>query len=605
MAVNFSRDNGPTLIKDSDFHKDIPIEVEDIPIEVPKEEFDYQRKLQEMLNNAQQQGAESSVDLKISEIDFGESFEGLVQLNRVEELLAQAKALINDKKFTEAIDRLDEILAIDANVHEAVYLKGHCLAGLGEFYQALEIIFPLRAVNLSQQLPALLENLRTTIRNGLFLHVLLISVADEQGGQNGRLIDYMERLIDLDPEMGLYYFLLSGGLMRRGRGEDALLVLDDGLRMDATGMTDLLSGFRFQIQQAVMGEKLQPAVAAFKKGHYRQARNALKPVMERFRNNEMVAVFDEYLKVLDPGLLGFMSKKHDELPPPLGDEDTVLSLYQLIVKEEIDLAMQWLQAGRPDASIAMLLQGRAYTPRYPLINFMLGGLIYRFSEHLLTSGQKNIDQTYDLVRQAQVYAKLGVLDASNEEAPRLLNAIGQLLQVLDALRQALRRRNEEIQIGNRLIGEFQEIMNEAQGGIKSVQQLDALASRLVRLNNELQDVLPDITQEDIKQPLDQLDEAIQRNLGEVDNIREQIAQSHDVETVNSHYNTFKTMMDALNSGNVKITTREQLEGLISTFEFMKDSVERDRHKVTSREAREALDNLVPAIQNVLSQLRGY
>ncbi|MFH1463068.1 MAG: hypothetical protein ABIO70_01650 [Pseudomonadota bacterium] len=161
---------------------------------------------------------------------------------------------------------------------------------------------------------------------------------------------------------------------------------------------------------------------------------------------------------------------------------------------------------------------------------------------------------------------------------------------------------------------FKGIMDDVKGALKSPSKLKDIQRRFEALKSQIRTARAGLVRKpapprrggkltlsdprsEAERALDELEKTVQARLDE-------LAGAGDAATVNQHIEMFNTMMSALNSGNFKIKSRDDLEMLRGGFQKMRDDVDRDRRKLSSAQGRQALGDLSEAIGNVLNQLPG-
>lgn len=137
---------------------------------------------------------------------------------------------------------------------------------------------------------------------------------------------------------------------------------------------------------------------------------------------------------------------------------------------------------------------------------------------------------------------------------------------------------------------------------KAKPNIDAVYTDLEAARSYAQKAADDDSAEEIKLLLKTIDS----NLDQIEKIKAQVEESqYETKIINRNVEPFNKVMQALNSGSMKITSDNQLQGIKDMFRNMKGKAQSDRNKVASREAKKALNDLISAIDNVLNQLSSY
>src|SRR5262249_29047648 len=159
---------------------------------------------------------------------------------------------------------------------------------------------------------------------------------------------------------------------------------------------------------------------------------------------------------------------------------------------------------------------------------------------------------------------------------------------------------DEARVVNEAIEEFTAARKIAEGGISSVAQLDRIIQALKALERKLPDARRRVRTDNGRTVIGQLAEAVQRDLGQLATIRDQIGEDAEVGPLVQKFNT---MMEGLTKGG-GITSREMLVTVQKFFQQLKREAEAARGRVRGAQARQTLDQLLDAINTILRQLSG-
>jgi hypothetical protein len=598
--INF-KDTGPNLIKSTDPGLQLGnIKAPEIEISEKKLDYDYRKEMEDMLKGAQEQKVDQAVELAISDFDLGDDWKGIAKLDEVEKYLRQAKEFISSKEYKKALKTLEKLLELDFAHHEAIYLKAYCQVQLKQDMQALRTLAPIRKANLESTIQSRLEVLKHKIRSVIMTKILFESLADIAGKQSSKINSKLRELIQLDPEFGFYYYILTVNYMNEGMLDEALGVVNRGIQETITSDRIRLMGLKKYIERLLLNDLLRPVVLLFKQARYRRARSELKRINGIYKNNPLLTTFDNYLKKIDPGVLSFLSRRQKEFPPPSGNPEDVNDLYFLLVEDEINQSFELIRRRKLTDAEILLKHAREYTPAFPYINYILGGFLYQRLTIQMLTASIGLDTLIADLYQARIYAEIGAGERENHDAVDLLDAINSLYDTLTAAQKAVKIRRKEESLANSAIKEFKDIMDSGRDGIKSEGQLKELHSRMAALNKKIQQLRTQIESSDISQAIDQLDKAVKRNLQQLDSIANDIReQEREVELIDSISKEFQSIM---NSGKGGIRSSSQLEGVVSQFKSLKKEIGNAKKKVKIQEHEKVLEQIDDSVDKNLQQL---
>jgi len=556
-------------------------------------------KLAEMADKARRQTTQQEATIRIDAIaqDFG-----LPPADPVAGLIREAKKLAIAKQYAEALKVLSRALKQSPGHHEALYLAAFCIAASKDFIKALKLLLPLREARLEGGLEARVEALKAEIRRQLFGKVVLKNMEALATGNHDESIAQLQQLTKIDPDVGVYHFLLTGTLMAAERLEEALIAAENGMEVCPAEEKAQLVELHRQIQHQHVAKFLEPARRHYRKKDYRRARAELARVPKEYHAVPLYASFNGYLGRLGAsggvlGLLGLRKPSVETVDPP-GTLKETDALYFFLVGADLRQGQAQMSAGQPDAALTTLVGALRHAPRFPFANYLAAGCIHlRFFHSMAVGKPMDLSAALTELSQARAYARVGARDPEIQDAQALLQVIEAILRQLRQAEEESRAGRQEAALVNPVIEEFMTIMKQAEGGIKSVKQFDEIKGRLKALRDRLALVRRKVTSAQGKEVMNGLSAAVEGNWKQLVELEPSIRESG---TVEQHFTAFKTMMDLLQRGG-GITTQEQLEAARTYFRGLKSTVEKDRQRVHDPEARKALGQLLDAISNVLRQ----
>lgn len=565
------------------------------------DEDDFMSQLDKM-TKAMREKQEQQADLKLGALDFGTGLiDETVAERPIDKLLREARELIAAEEYELATLPLSEILQQENWHHEAIYLLAYCQYELGDFDSALQVLLPLRRARLDNALATRVADLKENIRAGMFIPVVLENFVLMQTGLYDIAIGQLRNVVALDPEFGLYHFMLAGSLMEATRFQEALTAADDGLRDCGSADKQMLEGLRQQIERHYVAGLMAPARRLFKEGKYGKARSVLNRVDPVYRSDTLYVTFATYLARLDSGVFGFFKKKDPSTIVPEGRPKDIEAFYFFIVDEEISRSKRLIAEQRYGEAEPLMLEALRYTHNFPFTNYLYGGCVYsRLSQQVESGKPPALEEAILDIEDAHRHAKIGASDSQISDAVSLLGAIDDARQYLDSILKEVKAREGETRLVNGAIQEFESIMQSAGNGITSAYQYRSINERMNALKNKLPGIKKQLRSDDAKEVFKQIVEAIDRNCKQLVEIGEQVKESEKVEEC---FEKFTKKMESLKSGG-GIKSSSDLRDAQYFFRSLKREAESAEMSVKSSDAKQSLDELIKAIDAILSQLGG-
>lgn len=597
--ANFNLKQAPGLIqsKDTNFNNVLSnVKPPEIKLGEKSIGYDFHKEMDILFKSAQEKKNDKigglvtgdfdliGTTFAISRFDMVSAWKGIVTTTESDQFLSQAKQLITQKEFQKALAELNKILELHKLHHEATYLKAYCQESLKAVENALQTLAPLRQANLTPILQTRVEALKEKIRKHilpiLFLEMMLKTLT----------VTRLHNLIALDPEMGMYYFLLAAKLMEIGQIVEALAIISKGICNSTTNDHQKLEAFQKHLEQLYLRQILKPAINLFKEGRYLLARSELTRNAQTYKSHQLVITFDVYLNKLDQIGSTLANSKSKGIPPPSGKPEDVHDLYLLLIGEDIEKANNFLQYSHLFEAEQILKQARQYTPAFPFVNYMLGGCMYQRLQVELFTGGRDLESIILGLQQARAYAMAG------GDAEGLIHAIDEFNVMLNNVLEMIKVRQKEEGLANSVIKEFQDIMNSAQGGIRGIQHLEDVRKRMLGLKPKLSAVKKSITISEILRVLEELTKVVQTNLQQLDEIENEVKES---EIVNHLGEMFKKIMDSAHDG---IQSPAQLNDAYMRFKTLKKEIDATKAIIKSQGCKSSLTQLDKAVLENISQL---
>jgi hypothetical protein len=411
----------------------------------------------------------------------------------------------------------------------------------------------------------------------------------------------LRNVVALDPDFGLYHFMLAGSLMEATRFVEALAAVSEGLRNCEAADKPMLEGLRQQVERHYVISLMTPARRLFKEGKYGKARSVLNRIDSAYKQDALYVTFATYLARLDSGMFSFLKKKDPSTIVPEGRPKDIETYYFFIADEEITQAKRLIAEQRYGEAEPLVREALRYTHNFPFTNYLYGGCVYsRLTQQVESGKPPALEDALLDIEEAHHHAKIGASDSQISDAVSLLGAIDEARQYLDSVREEIKAREGETRLVNGAIQEFESIMQSAGSGISSVYQYNSINERMNALKKKLPGIKKQLRSDEAKEVFKQIVEAVDRNCKQLVEIGEQVKET---EIVDACFGKFTEKMESLKSGG-GIKSLSQLTDAQYFFRSLKQEAESAKARVRSSEAKQSLDELIKAINAILTQIGG-
>ena len=346
--------------------------------------------------------------------------------------LDEARRLIGEKKYEEALVPIDDVLRDTPTHAEACYLRAFCQFSLGKPEPALECLGPMARVGLDEQLKSRLVLLRAQIREKLAPLVVFETAMMSALGLAQMALARLDRLIELDPDGAIFHLLRAHTLLLQNRLADAARAATEAEPhchgADRQALTDLVA----EINRREVREKLAPAREYFRRRQYRKARSSMEALQSQLGRHSLFATFSAYLVALGGGVLSRGASPREIAPQ--GSLKELDELYFFLVQAEIQAAKPLIKAKEFTNAERVLETALQFAPRFPYLNFLLGVCVHEsFGQLVEAKKPPAIDQALARMKRGQEFAKAAVPDKEIENAPALLAAMTAAVDMLDGV----------------------------------------------------------------------------------------------------------------------------------------------------------------------------
>jgi len=510
-----------------------------------------------------------------------------------ERRLKEAKELVGRKHYDEAILVLDELLANTPDHHEGLYLRAFCQFSLDAYEPTLRTLLQARKSGPSKRMQTRMSILREQTRAPMQESVVHQYLKALQKQQYPQAIARMKELIELDPDCGLYHYLLCGTFMLTGSLDVALRTAVAGQDLGSPDERAQMLALRRQIEDKLTRQKLVPARELFKAGKYGEASSLLAQLDDVTKGTVLWQSFNVYAT--------HCVVEGQRNPPKLGYTDAE-SIYEFLIEQELDVAKSCFFTDRFEHAESLLEGALVHVSHYAFGNFLYANSAYRrVMTDLTKQSPLSIDEVVATFDRAVQCARVGATDPANPQALELLEVLTAVQAQFVEFRHELELRRRENDKVNGVIREFQAIMDSVKNGVSSEQQLDGVEKRLRKLRQDLPKLRHDVSEGQAHEAVVALGEAVERNLDMIKEVRaEAKRQEQEANIVNPLWKELETIMQSVKGG---IRSESQLRTIQSSIEDLRNRTTKTRREVSSKPALEAIDELYKTLKNQLTQLR--
>ena len=534
---------------------------QEIEFKAPVNDFDPTKELNDLVKEFKKStSTDPALDIEIdikNKIILGGDL-GII--GREEKLLQKAKANIAKKLFSEAIKELDELLQINKDHHEGIFLKAMCLVNQGKLLEALEILKYFANNKPHFDLQNNINSLVGKIRTQVIVQIMVLSLFNP----NEELTRKLDSLIALDDGYEPYYFIQSMIFSRQNMPNEALNSVERGLKKIPQNQASRLKNMKDILERQLLGKELTIAVTFIKQGRYKFAQASLNSVDKRFRSNRLFILIWNYTVKLDKAS-GFFKKK---TPIEVPIDGTVADRYLVqseIIKNEVDAAVSLIGKRLFNQASPYLDQAELYVFRYPFLHYLRAYCVYHqyLIDFISLKFMNNIDKAVDELGSIKKDAEIAQEDFTITEAKPLLNEINVMLQLMDGVAKQVQLMKKEVETVNVLIKAFTTIMEEGTA-IRDKDHIKKIRTELQRIKKESEQELKRIKSEEGKKYLNQIIQACDRNIDGLLPIERQFEeQEYEKKIIEMQSLLFNNFVSDIKDGNIKVTSRRSCEGYIN------------------------------------------
>jgi tetratricopeptide (TPR) repeat protein len=549
-------------------------------------------------------------DLSI-DADFGKLDEGIQKIKKqlidekIRKWIDNAQILIAERQFLSAITVLDEALDADSTSALALLLKAHCLCGLEDYNAALMSLAAARQHVHDQEMLILILMLQAAcVRSITVAFESKIETLIEKRCFNQALRMVEAELLRQPFNIALIYHRCSI-LYLMGKSQDAKLAVLSAMQSVGQENIALFQGLLDHITFEENQHYLEAARQALRRGDTAQALKQLQPCRDVLAGNEQYEAVRAYIEEKSPrGLFSSVFSRREKILPLTEPLRETLLLW--LLAEEFNTGISAMNAAHYDLATIAFSAASKIDNRCKIICFLHGLSIYNEFELALKRQEKSLDFNR-IIQSLEISADLFLRASTDpnvaQQSQDLRKAVlSYQAQLKEALRERARQ-EEEAKSLNELVKDFNSIMENLENNpIGSIVELENAERNFRKLRQRCDGFIKNCTKEKRREILGQILSSIDRNLEQVDTIRNDIRKNEQVKVINNCVAMYNEMMEYFNSNPIKNV--DDINLARKMVKNLSDMVEKARSgEGRGSEVSKVLDKLEEAIQNIKRQLR--
>src|ERR1051325_2085793 len=534
-----------------------------------------------------QEGETDNTRIAVDMVGVGTGLREIGELT-IADHLDQARSLIREEKYEEALALLGEFLRKSPGHAEATFLTGYCQCALDQPETALRTVAPLiRAPH--PGLESRLRQLRVSIREKMSAGVIDAVADREPRGATRGALARLDELLDLDPGVGIYHCFRVHLLIVANRLSEALV----GARRAAEdchgndkGLLDSMEG---EILVRQCEAAVEPARQHYRERQWRKARKAMEQIRPQLGAMPIWGVFYNYLEALGGGLLS-RGRMPSEVVPA-GPFALVDKLHFLLVREELNLAKRLLDEA-DDRAQQVLNRGLELAPHFPYLHYLQAQAIYIWLIHDIMEGEGlDLDRHESLVKEARHHADIGATDKEIDGAEELRTLLAGLALALADARAEMEKEQREVEAHFApLDGEFRSIIEDAREGIRSTEHFRDLQKRMRALRGKIAPARKKASLKRVLELFDAFKATVERNWAQLEKIEPEVVIAEQL----SHYR--QRIRDLIDKASKQGTPAAVLRQSISTIQ--QEVKAYAKKSELPAEARKAAQTLAEEIEQI-------
>lgn len=514
----------------------------------------------------------------------------LKDLGREDKLLQKAKANIAKSLFNDALKDLEELLQINRDHHEAIYLKALCFVNLSKELEALEVLKYFVTNKPHFDLQNNINSLLGKIRNQVIVQIMILSLLNLNEG----LTQKLDSLIQLDDGYEPYYFIQSMIYSNQGILDEALNSVQAGLKKIPGDQAVRLLNMKEILEKQILEKILVNPIRYIKQGKYKFAQAALQQADKRYQGARLFILIWNYAVKLDKASGFFRKKTPLEIPIDGSIPDRYL-VQSEIIKEEVNAAVPFIMRKMYNQALPYLDRAELFVLRYPFLHYLRAYCVYHqyLVDFLSFKFSNNIEEAIAEIDKCKNDAEIAQEDRTIAEAKPLLDEIRLMRKLLEDVYEQVKQMRKEAEKVNALIISFTDIMKEGTA-IRDKAHLQVIRAELQRIKKESENEIKAVKSPESIRYLNQLIEATSRNIEALVPIEEDFeSQENDKKFIQNQSEIFNSFVDDINKGRIKVTSRwscdkyiEDIDNNIKIIVYIKDN------GIKNEAAKPVLDQII-------------
>ncbi|MFQ5753888.1 MAG: hypothetical protein ACE5HI_18020, partial [bacterium] len=365
----------------------------------------------------------------------------------------------------------------------------------------------------------------------------------------------------------------------------------------------LFQGFIDYITVQENQRYLEAARMALRRGDPTQALEKLKPCRTALAGHEQYEAIRAYAKEKKPGgFLGSIFSRDKVVPLTDGIRQKLL---QWLLTEELNAGALAMNAGKFDNATVSFAAAAKIDNGCRIICFLHGLSIFNGFQQILNRKERlpNLDHSIKSLETAsELLARSSAGPIVGKQSANVRKLVNNYHSQLQEVARERAQREKEAKPVNELIQKFNNLMDSLQKRpISSIKELENAEQKFRDLLQRAETKRKRLPKGELREVLDQIIPAIDRNLKQVDKIRKDVQKNEKIQLVNNCVTLFNTMMQHYE--NNPIRSHQDLEMAQNMIERLSEMVDEARSgQPYGSEGLKVLNQLEVEIKKVKRQL---
>jgi len=545
-------------------------------------------------------------DLRI-DADLGKLDEGIKKIQKqqinekIRKWIEEAQKLIAKRQFRPAIKVLDEALTADSTSALALFLKAHCLYGLGDYNAALTVLDSAQQYVRDPEMLVLILILQAGCVRAITAAFEAKLNALMEKKRFAEALALVESELRRQPSNVALLYHRCVVLFAMGKMHEAKQAAHAAMQRVGPENADLFQGLLSHFALEEHQRYLEAARQALRRGDPAGALQKLQPCRTALAGYEQYEAIRSYIEEKNPrGFFNTLFSSREKVLSLTEPRREKLLLW--LLAEELNTGALAMNEAKFDQAAAVFVAAAKIDNRCRMICFLHGASIFNGFQQALQRQDKPLDPDRamaSLETAADLFARAAADPIVAQQSKNLRQAVLAYQAQFREVARERARREQEAKPVNDLIKDFNALMDGLQNNpIGSINELESTERKFRDLRQRCDKLRKNRTKKQGREVLDQIFAAIERNLNQLDKIRKDI---HKNQLVNQCVTGFTNMIEHFKRNPIRDQNDLQTARNMTRNLFDKVAKARAEHSRGS-EAWQVLDQVEAGLNNVSRQL---